>query len=138
MQRIVLNRSGGDIVIGRLQDYAELCVGPPFVLLLPATTLDELRESERIAKDALLSEQCLEFCTFGRFAEQLHDFIDDLLDGYENGGLLTSDHRSVNEAAEYLVHCAGANEGRLLALVEQHPVLVQCLEREAQIFNADH
>jgi hypothetical protein len=108
-------------------------LGLRFAALLPANELADLQEIESRVRE-LRDHGCCEIATFGPFAEELHDMIDDvLLCGDDSDRTVsTTWHEDPVDAAYWFVHLAGgtARDVTLLAFVPPHSGLAAMLHGE--------
>jgi hypothetical protein len=102
----------------------------PFATLMPAFDKEERSQAEIVAGQ-LITRGCVEFCSVGPEAEQLHDSIDELIARIEALEVVTTWHSDYSDASEYFLSAAGGRSSTLLALVVSHPELVALLETDA-------
>ncbi len=128
MQTIVFGAR--TLVIVHVTEVAALSkVARPFAMLLSATPDCRSLDEQRIINGAAASG-CLEFCCVGDNSEDLHDYVDGIL---EDRGLLdvvTTWHaaESMEEALFYFVHLAGSRPPTLVAVIGKEPGLLKALE----------
>jgi len=104
-----------------------------FVTLLPAYSPEEAAIALQAA-NALLDDGCKEFCCVGPESEWLEDELDHLIEDRDRPDVATTAFTNEAEACEYLLFAAGGGRSDvLLALVADHPSLLQRLRTEASM-----
>ena len=101
----------------------------PFALLLPAETGTPGPQQKRII-DVALAHGCVEFCCIGRYAEELHDSIDTMLEERELFNVVTTWHMNepLEESIHYFINLAGSKPPTLVAVFDQECELQQMLQ----------
>lgn len=120
------------IIITIEEDSAVSKLRQPFAILIPADQ-PSLGSSEKRLIKAAATKRCREYCCVGPYSEQLHDYIDGVLEDRGLIDVLTTWHtdESPDEALEYFVHVAGGAPSSLVAAIKGRSVLSDKLKRIA-------
>ncbi|MBT9099072.1 hypothetical protein KFZ76_15330 [Methylovulum psychrotolerans] len=117
------------IAIGSVKDEPSLNLSAPFAVLLPAANkLECLEAGRRIV--TFLAMGCIEFCCVGKAAEFLHDAIDEVIEDRAAFEVVTTYDLDETEGCEYFLFAAGGGSTGLLALVSEHPCLLNGLKNK--------
>lgn len=109
---------GGEMPVG---------MSSPFVVLIPAFTVEECAAAARAAP-ALVSSGCVEMCCVGTRSAVLHDLLDDVIEDMGALHVVTTGHEAEDDACDYFMFAAGGAATSLFALVLSHPPLVARLQ----------
>jgi hypothetical protein len=115
------------ICFGPLKDELPINISCPFAVLLPASNKIECLEAEKLIV-TFLDMGCIEFCCVGEEAEFLHDKIDNIIEDKGAFEVVTTYDLDEVEACEYFLFVAGGGVRYLLALVSEHPNLLNRLQ----------
>jgi hypothetical protein len=116
------------IYVGTLGSGIPKDITGPLAVLVPAFN-DEECDGVLAMIPALLACKCTQIACVGSLAEKLHDQIDDLVEKFRRSDVITTFHDDAQEAGEYFVFVAGLSAPTLLALVGDHPDVVDALSR---------
>lgn len=101
----------------------------PFAILLSAETSAPGPQQKRII-DVAIAHGCVEFCCIGRYAEELHDSIDTMLEERELFKIVTTWHinEPLEESIHYFINLAGSKPSTLVAVFDKECELQQMLQ----------
>ncbi|POZ50890.1 hypothetical protein [Methylovulum psychrotolerans] len=117
------------IAIGSVKDDPPINLSAPFAVLLPAANKVECIEAGRRIV-TFLAMGCIEFCCVGKAAEFLHDTIDEVIEDKAGFEVVTTYDLDATEGCEYFLFAAGGGSTDLLALVSEHPSLLNSLKNK--------
>lgn len=115
------------ICFGSLKDELPINFPSPFVVLLPASNKIECLDAVGFIA-TFLDMGCIEFCCVGAEAEFLHDEIDSIIEDRRAFEVVTTYDLDDVEGCEYFLFAAGGGTKNLLALVSDHPNLLNGLQ----------
>ncbi|PPK76058.1 hypothetical protein B0F87_104148 [Methylobacter tundripaludum] len=115
------------IYFGSLKDELPINMSTPFSVLLPASNETECLEAGKFIP-TLLEMGCMEFCCVGSESEFLHDEIDSIIEDRGAFEVVTTYDVDEVEGCEYFLFAAGGGANSLLALVSEHPNLLNGLQ----------
>jgi len=119
------------LVVGTLDATPSNLINPPFVSLMPAFNSSDRRQAAAIA-NSLIDLGCVEFCCVGPEGEQLHDTLDEIIEGRGALEIVTMWDADPDLVCEYFLYAAAAGKANLLALLSGHHELQAILEMKAQ------
>jgi len=118
------------LIIAELDAPLELYVQRPFATFLPAYDTVDARQAEGAA-ERLIDLGCVEFCSVGPQAEEVHDALDDIIEALGAPDVVTSWECDALEGCEYFLFAAGGRTVGLLAVTSRHAELETMLEKVA-------
>jgi hypothetical protein len=130
MRVVVFGRR--ELIMLQLTETDELLkLGRIFAVLLSAAPNGPTWAERRIVETSVASG-CVELCCVGAGAENLHDYIDEVLEERGLVNVVTTWHtdESMEDALHYFLHLAGSSPPTLVAVVEDEPGLLVALSRQ--------
>jgi hypothetical protein len=103
------------LAIAPFSEYEKVRIVGAFVTLVVADSSSEVDMAMGLLP-SILSDGCRHVCCMGRYAEELHDCIDAVVEDLALLDVVTTWHDSASDACEYIVLVAGRDVSTALVL----------------------